>query len=74
LAHAATAVAETRWNVDASELEAKAELCRRLAAQTTDRKSADAIRGLADLCDAALVNMARRPDEIPSRQPVYDDA
>jgi hypothetical protein len=68
------AIAETRWNVDASELKAKAERCRRLAAQTTDRKSADAIRSLADLCDAALANMARRPDEIPSRQPVNHDA
>ena len=68
------AIAETRWNMDGSELKAKAEHCRRLAAQTTDRKSADAIRSLADLCDAALANMARRPDEISSQQPGYDDA
>jgi hypothetical protein len=68
------AVAETRWNVDASEVKAKAERCRWLAAQTTDRKSADAIRSVADLCDAAVANMARRPDEVPSRQPLYDDA
>jgi hypothetical protein len=60
--------------MDGSELKAKAEHCRRLAAQTTDRKSADAMRSLADLCDAALANMARRPDEAPSRQAICDDA
>ncbi len=68
------AIAETRWNVDASELRAQAERCRRLAGRTEDTKGADAMRSLADLCDAVLANMARRPDEIPSRQPVYDDA
>lgn len=67
-------IAETRWDVNASELKAKAEHCRRLAAQTTDRKSADAIRSLADLCDAAFAAMAARPVEAPQRQPVYDDA
>jgi len=60
--------------VDASELKAKAEHCRRLAAQTADRKSADAIRSLADLCDAAFAALAARPDEVQSRRPVYDDA
>jgi hypothetical protein len=68
------AIAETRWNVDASELKAKAEHCRRLAAQTTDRKSADAIRSLADLCDAAFAAMATQPDHVPRRRPVYEDA
>jgi hypothetical protein len=60
--------------VDASELKAKAEHCRRLAAQTTDRKSADAMRGLADLCDAAFAAMASEPRKVLRRQPVYDDA
>jgi hypothetical protein len=60
--------------VDASELSAQAERCRRLAARTKDRKSADVMRSLADLCDAAFADMARRPDEVPLRQPVYDDA
>jgi len=68
------AITETRWNVNASELKAKAEHCRRLAAQTTDRKSADAIRSLADLCDAAFAAMATQPDDVPRRRPVYEDA
>jgi hypothetical protein len=65
------AVAETRWNVDASELRAKAERCRRLAARTTDRKSADAMRSLADLCEAAFADMVAQPGEDPPRQRPY---
>jgi hypothetical protein len=68
------AIAETRWNVDASELKAQAERCQRLAAQTTDRKGAGAISGVPGRCDAALANIAKRPDEVSSRQAVHDDA
>jgi hypothetical protein len=74
LARAERAIAETRWDVNASELKAKAEHCRRLAAETTDKKGADAMRGLADLCDAAFAAMATRTDEVPTRRPVYEDA
>ena len=60
--------------MDASELRAQAERCRRLAARTKDRKGADAMRSLADLCDAALAGMSAPAPEPQSMRQELEDA
>jgi hypothetical protein len=67
------AIAESRWDVDASELRAQAARCRRLAARTTDRKSADTMRSIADLCDAALAAMSGLAPDARSMRPELED-
>jgi hypothetical protein len=74
MGHGARAIAGTRWDVDASELRAQAERCRRLAARTKDRKGADAMRSLADLCDAALAGMSAPSPEPRSVRLELEDA
>jgi hypothetical protein len=56
---------------DAQFLKAQIERCRRLAGQITDKRGADALRGLAAECEAALVKMPAAPEvDTPPDDPV----